>query len=729
MKRPFVPLALLLLSFLFPCELRAGYDRWTAEGGPFGGRVEAILDLPGGGGLLVGTEAGGIFRREGGRWVRRNDGLLLLDVCALEANPADADTVFAGTSGAGVYRSANGGRSWFPANTGLTNLAIRDLAHLPGGAGLLAATAGGGVFRTLDAGLHWTPSNPGLGNVYVRSLAFAPSDPSVVYAGTDGGVYRSVNGGLTWASRTAGLPASPIEEIAVDPVDEDRAYAGTYGAGVFRTLSGGLSWSAAVAGMGAVYVEGIEIREDRPDTLWAATRSGLFESFDGGSLWAARNAGLADTVLLAVEIAGETLAVGSYWGGVAFSPAPAFGWTAMNDGLANRFVWEIALSPWDGGVLYAASYGGVSVSADTGWTWSDASGGLGEFDVRSVAPSPGEPNKVLAGFFYGGVFRSLDGGGSWAPSSGGLPAGATVTVLRHRPGDGSRVLCGTYSGMYASADGGATWVSSWSGFGRKKVWGAATVATAPDLVYAGTYENGLFKSVDFGATWDSVPLPDPFVRAVAVDPTDTSVVYAGGYYTQGGLGGVYKSTDGGASWTAKNSGLLNESVWCLQVDPYEPSRILAATAAGVFESRNGADSWSGVNVGLQAKDVRWVVLAGERLVAGVYGGSAPWYEGAVVSVASSGPARAPFRIVAAPNPFNPSTVLRLPPVPGKVRVGIYDIAGRLVRRLESGGAGEEEALFPWDGRDGSGRNVSSGVYFGVAETAFGTARARIVLVR
>lgn len=731
MRLPVLLLSLLIPFALHPPDLLAGYDRWTVEGGPFGGRVGVIVDLPGPGGLLAGTEAGGIFRREGGRWVARNDGLLVLDVSALEPNPDGPDTVYAGTPGGGVYRSANRGKSWFPANTGLGNLTVRDLAYLPGAATLLAATSGGGVFRTVDAGFHWTPSNSGLSHLSVRSLAVAPSDPTVVYAGTDGGVYRSGNGGLSWSYRSGGLPGVGIEEIAVDPTDKDRAYAGAGGLGVYRTGNGGVSWSSAAVGMGAVAVKGIEIRPDRPDTLWAATGAGLFESFNGASTWTNRNAGLADTALRSVELVGETLAVGAYWGGVSLAAAPPLGWTAANEGLANRFLWEISVAPWDGGTLFAASYGGVSVSTDTGWSWSDFPIGMGELDVRSVSPSPAGGNTVLAGLFYGGVFRSVDGGASWAPSSGGLPAGATVALVRHRPGDGSRVLCGTYSGMYASADGGVSWASSWTGFGRKKVWGAATVSTAPDLVYAGTYENGLFKSVDFGASWDSVSLPDPFVRAVAVDPSDTSVVYAGGYYTQGGLGGVYKSTDGGATWSSKNSGLTNESVWCLQVDPDEPSRILAATAAGVFESTDGAESWNPRIAGLQAKDVRWVALAGDRLVAGVYGGSAPWYEEGVVSIAGPGPVRSLSGFTAAPNPFNPSTLFLLPPDGGggPVRVDVYDIAGRRVRRLEGTSTAEGRTGFPWDGRDESGRPVPSGVYFGVAETRAGRAVARAVLVR
>lgn len=712
-----------------PSFARAGYDRWTAEGGPFGARVEALYRSPAGA-LTTGTEAGGVYRLEGGSWTTRNSGLQLLDVLAFAANPAHPDSIFLGTGGDGVYRSANGGSSWFPASTGLGNLTVRALAFRPDGSALLAATAGAGVYRTMDAGFHWSPSNAGLTAVSVRCLAFAPSAPSVVYAGTDDGVFRSADGGVTWTLRSTGLPALPVQDLVVHTANASEVYAGVFGGGVYKTTSGGVGWTVSSTGMGAVVVLDLEIRADRPDTLWAATRAGVFETRDGAASWTTRSSGLADTVAQAVLFANDTLYCGGYWGGVsrAVGGAP---WQPMNDGLRNRFAWELAPSPVDPSIVWAASYGGISTSADTGRTWTDAGAGIPKFDARTVAPSPAAAGTALAGFFYGGVWRTTAGGASWTSSSSGLPASATVTLLRYRPGDATRVLCGTYSGMYKSVNGGSSWASAWEGFGRKKVWGAATSPSSPDVVYAGTYENGLFKSLDFGATWDSLPLPDAYVRALAVDPANALVVYAGGYYTQGGLGGIYKSEDGGASWTPKNSGLASLSVWALVVDADDTSHLLAATAEGVYESWNGGGAWTALVAGLQAKDARSVAIVGNRLLAGIYGGSAPWYEDATVAVAAGVPFAGPVRVRAAPTPFNPSTLFRwsAPPRAGDLRMTVFDVRGRLIRRLYDGPAESAPGAVPWDGLDASGRPAPSGVYFGVAESGGDRASARVVLIR
>ncbi|MFH1680610.1 MAG: hypothetical protein ABIH26_08205 [Candidatus Eisenbacteria bacterium] len=730
--RIFLVLIFARLYLAVPVSCLAGYDQWTVEGGPFGGRVLALHARGSGGEIFAGTEGGGVFRLSDGRWIARNNGLLIFDVVAIASHPLDEDTMFVGTGGGGVYRSVNGGNSWFPVNGGLASLVVRDISFRPGGTRLFAATAGAGIFYTDDAGGSWLPSSTGLSEPSVRALAFAPSFPNICYAGTDGGVFLSLDGGATWTPRSAGLAHPLVADLAVHPSNASLAYAATLGGGVYRTTNGGLSWSARRTGMGEVYAEELLIRPDRPDTIWAATRNGVFETFDAGGGWTARATGLADTNARALLFEEDTLYVGTFWGGVSVAAAPASGWSARNEGLTNRFVWELAVSPHDSGVVWAASYGGLSVTTDTGWTWSDASNGIDRYDMRTVAISPVDPERLYAGAFYGGVFRSGDGGATWVPSNGGLPATATVTAIRCRAGSAGQVLCGTWVGMYRSVNGGLSWSLSTSGLGYKKVWGMAAVETAPPLVYAGTYEQGLFRSRDFGATWDSVPIPELFVRAIAIDPTDTSIVYAGGYYKQGGAGGVYKSTNGGAGWTRKNNGLIDRSVWCLTVDEQDPLHVLAATAGGICETWDGGESWEPVLAGLVPPDARWISLAAGRLLAGSFGGSVPWYEDAIVSVAG-GHARpvGSLTIGASPNPFNPSTRLRVEfgGTVSSIDLSVYDIRGRLVRTLHRGSLGARVLVLPWDGTDESRRLLPSGVYFAAASSGEARAVRRVVLVR
>jgi photosystem II stability/assembly factor-like uncharacterized protein len=81
---------------------------------------------------------------------------------------------------------------------------------------------------------------------------------------------------------------------------------------------------------------------------------------------------------------------------------------------------------------------------------------------------------------------------------------------------------------------------------------------------------------------------------LAVDPQTSAILYA----CTGTGDGVFKSTDGGANWSPSNTGLPNESIWTLVIDPQVPATIYAGTAGGVFKSTNGGASWSARNAGL-----------------------------------------------------------------------------------------------------------------------------------
>lgn len=89
----------------------------------------------------------------------------------------------------------------------------------------------------------------------------------------------------------------------------------------------------------------------------------------------------------------------------------------------------------------------------------------------------------------------------------------------------------------------------------------------------------MFKSTDGGASWNAVNtgLTHLYVRALAIDPQMTSTLYAGT------SGGVFKSTNGGSSWSAINAGLTNPRVWALVIDPATSTTLYAGTwGGGVF---------------------------------------------------------------------------------------------------------------------------------------------------
>jgi photosystem II stability/assembly factor-like uncharacterized protein len=108
-----------------------------------------------------------------------------------------------------------------------------------------------------------------------------------------------------------------------------------------------------------------------------------------------------------------------------------------------------------------------------------------------------------------------------------------------------------------------------------------------------------------------------YVNSLAIDPTNSQIVYAGTFY------GVYKSTNGGTSWTPANSGMAGAYVLCLAIDPTSSQTVYAGTnGAGLFKSTNGGGSWSAVNNGMGASYIYTVVVdpvINQTVYIGTYG--------------------------------------------------------------------------------------------------------------
>jgi len=110
----------------------------------------------------------------------------------------------------------------------------------------------------------------------------------------------------------------------------------------------------------------------------------------------------------------------------------------------------------------------------------------------------------------------------------------------------------------------------------------------PTTLYAAG--DGVFKSTDGGNTWSAVNtgLPALFVNALAIDPTTPTTLYAGIGISGGG---VFKSTDGGNTWSAVNTGLTTPYVDTLAIDPRTPTTLYAGTVdGGVFKSTDGGNT-------------------------------------------------------------------------------------------------------------------------------------------
>ncbi|MEO8880533.1 MAG: hypothetical protein ABI446_09055, partial [Gemmatimonadaceae bacterium] len=235
---------------------------------------------------------------------------------------------------------------------------------------------------------------------------------------------------------------------------------------------------------------------------------------------------------------------------------------------------------------------------------------LGPFRGGRVAAAtgvPGRPNEFYFGAVNGGVWKSIDAGRVWEPVFDSQPVASigAIAVAPSAPdvvyvGSGESTLrdsAGFGNGMYKSIDAG----KSWTHIGLADTQHIGKIAIDPhnpDVLfvaaighlYAANEERGIFKSTDGGSSWKKVLYKNPDVGGVEVviDPSNSQIVYAGLWNTRrppwftyspsnGPGGGIFKSTDGGMTWTALTTGLPKEGIGRtgIAVAASDPRRIYA----------------------------------------------------------------------------------------------------------------------------------------------------------
>jgi photosystem II stability/assembly factor-like uncharacterized protein len=330
-----------------------------------------------------------------------------VDVSAFAADRANPGTIYAGTSGSGVFKSADGGRRWRPVQ-------------------LCAA-----------------PNIACGGSVFVRALAVDPETPAIVYAATAAGLFRTTDGGESWRAAPAGLP-SDVRAFAIDPQTPTTVYAGTY-FGVFKTTDGGRSWTKASAGLlGRSIVKALAIDPHTPTTVYAGTYArGVFMSTNGGGTWRAVDTGLVTKNVEALAIdpqAPTTVYAGTLFGGVFKSTGRGSTWRAVTPGLRSKTVGELAIDPQKPTTVYAGTGDhdaydrgvGVVKSTDGGRRWRAMNAGLGPKIVSALTIDATRSATVYAGTQQHGVFKSTDGGRRWRAVNTGLAPHAVMAIASSR---------------------------------------------------------------------------------------------------------------------------------------------------------------------------------------------------------------------------------------------------------------------------------------------------------
>src|ERR1051326_2162352 len=385
---------------------------------------------------------------------------------------------------------------------------------------------------------------------------------------------------------------------------------------VYSTLLGGSDYEygdgIAVDTSGSAYVTGYTYSADFPTT------AGAFRTANSGS---------TDAFVAKLNASGTNLLYSTYLGGSGFDYPSAI--AVDSSGNAHVVGYTDSLTYPTANPLQTTHDRGIYKTSNAGSGWILNNTGLGSPTVRALLIHPTTPSTVFAGT-ASGVYKSTNSGGTWSATN---LTRVSVYSLNFDPTNPSIVYAGVSGGVYKSTDGGTNWTAMNNGLnytitsgGQNYTYGrlieAITIAPqTPNTLFAasGSYQyGGVFKSVDGGSSWISVnngltsvqggqTYTQP-ISSVIVDPGNPATLYAGVSYPYANNGALYKSTNGGNTWTPAITGLTydpgvgqNYAIYRVNsftIDPSSPSTVYAGTNYGLYKSTNSGGNWSQINTGL-----------------------------------------------------------------------------------------------------------------------------------
>jgi photosystem II stability/assembly factor-like uncharacterized protein len=545
----------------------------------------------------------------GGTWITNPGRMSLFDAQITDVVIAhDApDRLYIGVRNDGVYRTTSAGEQ-----VGLTP-----------------------AFTRLD-GTNQLPSGGAAGWIKLAIGRAGTNGSNFVVAklGNDGSrIFRTRNGGNTWTELAANVASVNFDEwtsvIAVDPTNENVIYAGNNN-GIMRTTNGGgasAGWTSVSTGIHADQQD-LVFDPNNANRIFLANDGGVYRSEDQGDTWTFASGMLAITQLYDIDISERDLDVvagGAQDNGVYYRDIA---------GVWRNIPWgdgtQVAIDPTDPNIFYFSSQNGLpafirkSVNGGFNHQQIGQAGLAGSSSpwVTIIKLDPTDPitnpatSRTLFVCGTNQFFRSTNGGQTWQRINDGVGNAfqtlGAITALEFAPSNPSILYMGTSIGeLYRGVNGGAT-AADWTRLdlvgssadmlfpnaqiqslainpnNSNDVWvvfgGAGVNFTGrPNMILNPLGISHVFRSRDGGANWvdasgqfSPTNLPDVPTSAVAISDFDSEVAYAGTDV------GVFRTIDGGETWTAFQDGLPRSPVTELKFNRRHNRLVAGTMGRGVY---------------------------------------------------------------------------------------------------------------------------------------------------
>lgn len=598
-------------------------------------------DLATGDGIYKSTDAGKSWTHHGLREAQQ--------IGSIAVDPRNPDRVFVAALGhpygpnteRGVYRSADGGRTWqrvlyMDENTGAiqvgfdpsnSQIVYADMwagRQAPWEIGTSFNGPGSGLYKSIDGGTTWRELRTGLPTIADGlgriGFAIAPSDPKRLYASVDatpprGGLYRSDDAGETWRlmnteTRLWGR-GYDFAEIKVDPRNPDVVYVANVAS--HKSIDGGMTFTALKGAPGGDDYHRIWINPENPQIMLFAADQGATVTVNGGQTW-------------------------SSW----YNQPTAQFYHVITD---NRVPYWVYGGQQESGSAAVISRGDNGAITFRDWHT------VGVEEYGYVAPDPLNPNII-----YGGKASRFDETNlevqNIAPEairSGKYRFVRTMPIL-FSPVDPHVLYLGS-NVLFKTTTGGSGWdivspdltretyevpanlgiftpMDPEKGKHRGVIYAIAPSFKNVNTIWVGTDDGLIHLTRDGGKSWSNVSPPalTPWskVSQLTASHFDDQTAYAAinRFRLDDLRPHIYRTHDGGATWTEIVRGIPeNEVVNTVREDPQMPHLLFAGTERAVYVSFNDGDDWQSLRLNMPATSIRDLVLHENDIVVGTHGRS------------------------------------------------------------------------------------------------------------
>ncbi len=541
--------------------------------------------------MYVGAPDGGLWKstNSGTTWTTNTDFLTIIGCSDLCIDPTNTQIMYLSTGDIesdrntiGILKSTNGGATWN--TTGLTfapsdYYRISKLLMNPSNSLNMIAATNGGIYRTTDG---WVTSTQVQCCNDFKDMEFKPGDPNTVYAAGDQ-IFKSTDNGVTWAQITAGLPSSSsVSRIALGVTTGNSSYvyalignSSSGFLGMYRSTDNGTTFSLRAStpnllgyqadgsdnGGQASYDLAVAVSPTNPDIV---TTGGInhWQSMDGGTTWTnlsfwASGEVHADIHEISYLPGSSTTMFSCNDGGIFKSTDNGDNFTDISNNLAIAQVVGFGNSANVATTMVNGEQDN-GTNLKTGSSWNNIFGGDGGecfFDYTNN-------NTIYYQYVNGAFKRSTDGGVTTTSITTGLPPGPSFDFYSAwvmDPVNPNRLYVGGVATLYTSPDQGTTWTALGTPPGVSNIKGIAVAPSNTTIIYVikdGAVSKSTNSGVSFADITGTLPVANASLTSVAVSNTDPNkvwVTFSG--YSAGNK--VFKSIDGGTSWTNVSTGLPN----------------------------------------------------------------------------------------------------------------------------------------------------------------------------